>query len=90
MFGKCILDKLHGQVILKKTITNYDCSWTRTHLNFGISRLLRARSSLTFRQINTECGFTLKRVRDMIRTYSQTNYDFVMELKLRLFWESIR
>ena len=34
-----------------------------------IWRLLRARSSLTFR-LNIECGFTLKLVRDMIITYS--------------------
>ena len=39
-------------------------------LKLQISRLLRARSSLTFRQ-TTECGFTLKLVHDMIRTYSQ-------------------
>ena len=39
-------------------------------LKLQISRLLRARSSLTFRQ-TIECGFTLKLVHDMIRTYSQ-------------------
>ena len=35
-----------------------------------IWRLLRARSSLTFRQ-TIECGFTLKLVRDMIIAYSE-------------------
>ena len=39
-------------------------------LKLQIWRLLRARSSLTFRQ-TIECGFTLKLVRDMIITYSQ-------------------
>ena len=46
--------------------------WVRVplqSLKFHISRLLWARSSLTFRQL-FECRFTLKRVRDMI-TYSQ-------------------
>ena len=40
--------------------------WFWVHLQ--ISRLLRARSSLTFWTI--ECGFTLKRVRDMRKTYT--------------------
>ena len=35
--------------------------------------MLRARSSLTFRQ-TIECGFTLKLVHDMIITYSQLNF----------------
>ena len=35
-----------------------------------IWRLLRARSSLTFRK-STECGFILKLVRDMIKTYNE-------------------
>ena len=38
-------------------------------LKLQVWRLLRARSSLTFRQ-TIECGFTLKLVRDMIKTYS--------------------
>ena len=42
---------------------------TVTGLKLQISRLFRARSSLTLRQL-LKCGFTLKRVRDMIRTYS--------------------
>ena len=37
-------------------------------LKLQIWRLLRARSSLTFRQ-TIECGFTLKLVRDVITTY---------------------
>ena len=37
-----------------------------------ISRLLRARRSLKF-LANTECKFTLKRTRDMIRTSGQIN-----------------
>ena len=39
-------------------------------LKLQISRLLWARSSLTFRK-TIECGFTLKLVHDMIRTFSQ-------------------
>ena len=39
-------------------------------LKLQIWRLLRARSSLTFRQA-IECRFSLKLVRDMIITYSQ-------------------
>ena len=45
--------------------------WVRVQLQslkLQISRLLRARSSLTFRQL--QCGFTVKRVRDMTRRYS--------------------
>ena len=41
-------------------------------LKLQIWRLLRAWSSLTFRQ-TTECRFTLKLIRDMIITYSQTS-----------------
>ena len=47
--------------------------WVRVpllSLKLQIRRLLRARSSLTFRK-TTECRFTLKLVRDMIITYSQ-------------------
>ena len=58
-----------------------DCNWnSRTKwlwvwvqlrsLKLQILRLLRARSSLTFRP-TIECGFTLKYVHDMIRTSSQ-------------------
>ena len=46
--------------------------WVRVQLQslkLQILRLLRARSPLTFS--NYECGSTLKRVRDMIRTYSR-------------------
>ena len=39
-------------------------------LKLQISRLLWARSSLTFRKI-IECRFTLKRIRDMTRPYIQ-------------------
>ena len=53
-----------------------DCNGTRwvrlqlQSLKLQISFLFRARRSLTFRA-TIECEFTLKRVRDMIRTYSQ-------------------
>ena len=43
-------------------------------------RLLRWRSSLTFRQI-TECSLTLKLARDMIRTH----FCFVVVLKIEIF-----
>ena len=39
-------------------------------LKLHIQRLLRARSSMTFRQ-TIDCRFTLKLVRDMIKTHSQ-------------------
>ena len=42
-------------------------------LKLQILRLFRARSSLTFRQLTIECRFTLKHVRDMVRTYSHIN-----------------
>ena len=43
------------------------------HLNFRYGEE-GARSSLTFRQ-PIECGFTLKLVRDMMITYSQTTFN---------------
>ena len=49
-----------------------NCLWFRIllrSLKLQIWRLLRRRSSLTFRQTR-ECRFTLKLVRDMITTYS--------------------
>ena len=47
-----------------------------TLLSCQIWRLLRVRRSLTFLDIQAiiECGFTLKRVRDMARTYSQMHH----------------
>ena len=42
-------------------------------LKLQILRLFRARSSLTFRQLTIECRFTLKHVRDMVRTYNHIN-----------------
>ena len=45
-------------------------------LKIQIWRLLRARSSLTFRQ-TIECRFTLKFVRDMIITYSHKNFQLI-------------
>ena len=45
-------------------------------LKLQISRLLRAKSSLSFRI--QECGFTLKCVSDMTRTYSQHLFIFVI------------
>ena len=41
-------------------------------LKLQISCLFRTRSSLTFRA-TIECGLTLKRVRDLIKTYSRMN-----------------
>ena len=59
-----------------------ECSFRNKWLWFRVSllslklqiwRLLRARSSLTFRQ-TIECGFTLKLVRDKIITHSLISY----------------
>ena len=46
-------------------------------LKLQISRLLRERSFLAFRQ-TIECGFTLKLILDMIITYRQYN---IVQLK---------
>ena len=50
-----------------------DCSWNRTHNDFVRKQTLLAASNKEFLDIQAamECGFTLKRVRDMTRTYSQ-------------------
>ena len=50
-----------------------DCSWTQTHKYLVRKRTLNHLAKLVFFDIQAiiECGFTLKRVRDMIRTYSQ-------------------
>ena len=59
-----------------------DCNWTRTHNHLVHKRTLNHLAKLAkclskeFLDIQAtiECGFTLKRVRDMIRTYSQGKY----------------
>ena len=58
----------HNHLIRKRTLNHLAILW----LKLQIWRLLRARSSLTFRQ-TIECRFTLKLVRDMIITYSHDN-----------------
>ena len=47
-----------------------DCNWTQTHNQLVHKRTLNHLAKLAI-QATIECGFTLKRVRDMIRTYSQ-------------------
>ena len=50
--------------------------WVRVQLQslkLQIPRLFRERNSFLDIQATIECGFTLKRVRDMIRTYSVFN-----------------
>ena len=50
-------------------MSSSDCNWTRTHNH--LVRKVKA---------SIECGFTLKRVRDMTRTYSQSNNLFYSEM----------
>ena len=50
-------------VFFEKTIF-FDCNWTRTQNHLVFERTLNHLAKLA-------CGFTLKHVRDMIRTYSQ-------------------
>ena len=79
--------RTHNHLVRKRTLnylpgqfgSMFECSfrwfWVRIpflSLKLQIRRMLRARSSLTFRQ-TIECRFTLKLVRDMIITYSQTH-----------------
>ena len=65
----------HNHLTHKRTLSVYlqtKWFWVRIlllSLKLQIWRLLRARRSLTFKQV-IECGFTLKLVRDMIITYS--------------------
>ena len=44
-----------------------------SHLNFRISRHASSKEFLDI-QATIECGFTLNRVRDMIRTYNQMHH----------------
>ena len=69
------------------TINLYDCNWTRTQNHLVLKRTLNHLAKLAVTspsdfapgsskefldiQAAIECGFTLKRVRDMTRTYSQ-------------------
>ena len=55
---------------LSSVVSTYLCGEIDCKYKLQIWRLLRPRSSLTFRQ-TIECGFTLKLVCDMIITYSQ-------------------
>ena len=61
-----------------------DCNWTRTQNHLVLKRTLNhsdfaPASSKVFLDIQAtiECGFTLKRVRDMTRTYSQGLLSFI-------------
>ena len=49
-----------------------DCSGTRTHNHLVLKRVLN--------QATKECGFTLKRVHDMIRTYSRAYTAYLEKL----------
>ena len=62
--GDCNGIQTHNHLVRKRTL-NHLAKLTK----FGTWGLLRARSSLTFRQ-SVECRFTLNLVRDMIITYS--------------------
>ena len=55
-------------------------------LNLQISCLLGGSSSLTFRQPTKESGFTLKRVRDMTRTYSEMHSTERYSQDSRMIW----
>ena len=55
-------------------------------LKLQIWRLLRARSSLTFRQ-TIECRFTLKLVHDFIITYSLT--EMALEIDVSIFKDAL-
>ena len=58
--------------------------WVRVplqSLKLQIFHLFGERSSLPFRQITIECGFTLKHVRDMIRTFNKLKFLFTSLLK---------
>ena len=55
---------------ISMTVCYYNVTYEFQSESLLYRHLLRARSSLTFRQ-TIECGFTLKLVRDMIITYSQ-------------------
>ena len=55
-----------------------DCNWTRTHNHLIRKQTLNYLAKLAFTclytldiQTTIKCGFTLKRVRDIIRTYNQ-------------------
>ena len=52
-----------------------DCNWTRTHNHLVHKWTLNHLAKLAkWLSVDIECGFTLKRIRDMIRTYSQMHY----------------
>ena len=56
------------------TFSICDCNWTRTQNHLVLKRTLNHLAKLSKEfldiQATVECGFTLKRVRDMTRTYS--------------------
>ena len=51
-----------------------DCNWIRTHNHSVCKRTLNHLAKLG-KLATIECGINLKRVHDMIRTYSQTDSD---------------
>ena len=77
----CNWTQTHNHLVLKQTLNHltklYLHLWTKwlwvqvqlQSLKLHISHLLQAKSSLAFKQL--ECRFSLKRVRDMMRTHNQ-------------------
>ena len=57
-------------VIILFNIIDFDCNWTRTQNHLVLKRTLNHLAKLAA----IECGFTLKRVRDMTRTYSHNRF----------------
>ena len=57
-----------------KIIFLSDCNWTRTHVH-----LVRKRALNHLECGAIECGFTLKRVRDMTRTCSHNIFNLIVK-----------
>ena len=84
-----VLKFYHGRWNVVRLQTKW--LWVRVplqSLKLQISRLFRARSSLTFKA-TIECAFTLKSVRDMLRTYSQINWSIRLKKEGFLHLDSL-
>ena len=65
----------NDMLILEGSKETSDCNWTRTQNHLVCKRTLNHLAKLQILRLATiECGFTLKWVRDMTRTYSPRKY----------------
>ena len=89
--NRCVnVKELHAQS-RREIWSLSDCNWTRSHNHLVCKRTLNHLAKLAkwlSRVVSTtiECGFTLKRERDMTRTYSQRHRTDKYSQHISIIW----